>query len=556
PHNVKEAELQFVMEHDGLLPATHQSPNMNETCIFTVHPRIGLKHCRIHVVDGKIIPASMQPRQCPTEMIVFIPVEAEKTPATRYKALVILRNAHNHPMHPKIKPSSEDRVKLGTAVRAIGLTGLTPMRLLNGECEVAPSTSIVYDGHQVAEQSPAFTDTRKVRDFISTEKRKEHPQGLGWDGSMDEWEVVGFLDRAQRRVTFGSLYCDTKKTEVFEQLFTELFATVKNITGETFKLAPFFPEAKCHIIMLDGEVAQGLGLGDFLISKAIIQKLKSIMWLTTQEEIDEWDRFAAAQTHPAIHNWYLQKMANPWILPSINKFLSKISNNNWDITPNHSNLVKTAHAGRNAETAIGVALLTGIMQAQERDNIIAAELNRLDQNGVMRHRFNGSAEREKLSAQRKVWNMRKTAARNDHITGYEELKAERENGLLENKASLEREGTLQAQVKSLRDAIQLDKRRTDLKEQLNEVRTEIEQEKSGRREWVLRRAELDRQINELRSGPLAGTRINGRRPTERPTGEIEPLAPSTQDVTQNTMDEGVVDDSGVSHCFYCPVQWH
>ncbi|KAJ6613714.1 hypothetical protein B0H10DRAFT_1951234 [Mycena sp. CBHHK59/15] len=227
-------------------------------------------------------------------------------------------------------------------------------------------------------------------------------------------------------------------------------------------------------------------------------------------------------------------MANPWILPSVNKFLSKISNNNWDITPNHSNLVETAHAGRNAETAIGVALLTGIMQfvfhanclsqfsvlnrAQERDNIIAGELNRLDQNGVMRHRFNRSAEREKLSAQRKVWNMRKTAARNDHITGYEELKAERENGLLENKASLEREGTLQAQVKSLWDAIQLDKRRTDLKEQLNEVRTEIEQEKSGRREWVLRRAELDRQINELRSGPLAGTRINGRHPTERPTG--------------------------------------
>ncbi|KAJ7871644.1 hypothetical protein B0H14DRAFT_2570655 [Mycena olivaceomarginata] len=122
------------------------------------------------------------------------------------------------------------------------------------------------------------------------------------------------------------------------------------------------------------------------------------------------------------------------------------------------------------------------------------------------------------------------------------LRAERENELLENKASLEREGTLQAQVKSLRDAIQLDKRRTDLKEELNEVCTEIEQEKSGRREWALRRTELDRQINELCSGPLAGTRINGRRPTERLTGEIEPLAPSTQDVTRNTMDEGVMDD--------------
>jgi chromosome segregation ATPase len=91
------------------------------------------------------------------------------------------------------------------------------------------------------------------------------------------------------------------------------------------------------------------------------------------------------------------------------------------------------------------------------------------------------------------------------------FKAEHENGLLENKALLEREGTLQARVKSLWDAIQLDKRRTDLKEELNEVCTEIEQEKSERREWALHCTELDRQINELRSGPLAGTRINGRR---------------------------------------------
>ncbi|KAF8175741.1 hypothetical protein K438DRAFT_1771025 [Mycena galopus ATCC 62051] len=88
---------------------------------------------------------------------------------------------------------------------------------------------------------------------------------------------------------------------------------------------------------------------------------------------------------------------------------------------------------------------------------------------------------------------------------YLHFKAECENGLLENKASFKGEGTLQAQVKSLRDTIQLDKRRTDLKEELNEVRTEIEQEKSGRR-------------------------------------EIEPLVPSTQDVTRNMMDEGVVDD--------------
>jgi hypothetical protein len=56
----------------------------------------------------------------------------------------------------------------------------------------------------------------------------------------------------------------------------------------------------------------------------------------------------------------MHKLANPWILPSTNKFPSKISADSWDITPNHSNYIETAHAGRNAETAIGVGLLTGI----------------------------------------------------------------------------------------------------------------------------------------------------------------------------------------------------
>jgi hypothetical protein len=58
----------------------------------------------------------------------------------------------------------------------------------------------------------------------------------------------------------------------------------------------------------------------------------------------------------------LHKLANPWILPSVNKFLSKISADSWDIMPNHSNYVETAHAGHNAETAIGVGLLTGILK--------------------------------------------------------------------------------------------------------------------------------------------------------------------------------------------------
>jgi hypothetical protein len=64
-------------------------------------------------------------------MIIFIPVKP--SPATLHKAIVILRNPHNHPMHPKTKPSAEDNVKLGTAVKSAGLTGLTVQKLRNGQ---------------------------------------------------------------------------------------------------------------------------------------------------------------------------------------------------------------------------------------------------------------------------------------------------------------------------------------------------------------------------------------------------------------------------------------
>ncbi|KAJ7453037.1 hypothetical protein B0H11DRAFT_1741481 [Mycena galericulata] len=249
-------------------------------------------------------------------MIILVPVD--ETPETRHKAILILSNAHNHPAHPTTKPSAQDRIKLEAAVNAAGLTGLTVQKLLN-----ARSTSIIYNGDRVAENSPAFADSRKVRDFISAQKKKEYPRGMGWEGKhstlrerevklpneeryshtamdkggfrlvvtmhpyiatfihailslnidytfkrvegkMDEWEVAGFLDRFKHRLTFASLYCDKQSTESFSQLFTELFDTIWRVTGQTLKLAPFYPDAKCRVVIMDGEVPQALGFGQFL----------------------------------------------------------------------------------------------------------------------------------------------------------------------------------------------------------------------------------------------------------------------------------------------------
>ncbi|KAJ7776657.1 hypothetical protein DFH07DRAFT_980918, partial [Mycena maculata] len=176
PPNIDETTLKFVMDHDGILPTVAE--NLNDKCVLTVHLRVGLTNCPYsHILDGRIIPAKIQRRKCPTEMIILVPVEP--TADTLHKAMVILRNPHNHPAHPTTKPSVQDQVKLTAAVNAAGLTGLTVQKLLN-----APSTSIVYGGARVSETSPAFTASRKVRDFISKKKKEEHPCGMGWEGVL------------------------------------------------------------------------------------------------------------------------------------------------------------------------------------------------------------------------------------------------------------------------------------------------------------------------------------------------------------------------------------
>ncbi|KAJ7739455.1 hypothetical protein DFH07DRAFT_943933 [Mycena maculata] len=179
PTNINEDVLRFAMDNNGRLP--NEPVTVNETRVLTVHPQIGLKNCSYsHIHDGQIKPAKIQQRACPTQMIIFIPVDSTSVKT----ALVILRNPHNHPAHPHAKPSAEDRIKLGKAVQLASLTGLTAHKLVN-----APSTSVVYGGQRVDESSPAFISRRKVRAFLGEARKQEYLQGMGWEGVLYELNV-------------------------------------------------------------------------------------------------------------------------------------------------------------------------------------------------------------------------------------------------------------------------------------------------------------------------------------------------------------------------------
>ncbi|CAK5282197.1 unnamed protein product, partial [Mycena citricolor] len=369
--------------------------------------------------------------------------------------------------------------------------------------------------------------------------------------NMDEWEIAGFLDSIQKRFTFGSLFCDTKSTEAYLQLWIELFDTIKRITGRVFKLAPFYPDANCRVILLDGEVAQALGLGEFLKSyndpatsgihsrdavdllsyvlktcsvhfhrhvkelekstpSDLVQRIRSFPGLKTGEEVERWlaEMPDALQPFSDAHNWLKHKLSNPWILPSLSPVLSKIPSSDFNTTPSHTNIVETAHAARNAETRKHVGLLDAILDAQQRDNTHVENLILMERSGILYKRGNSIYNREVNSANRAVWQRKLAAKRDDNIQEYQTLKADIDDGKIEYDASLKRSKALEQQIKACRNALRINHRDEHIRLELNQRLAEEEAEKSARRTWrSVQRPALDARLLELRSGPLARKQI-------------------------------------------------
>ncbi|KAJ7215836.1 hypothetical protein GGX14DRAFT_391519 [Mycena pura] len=615
PPNVDEETFRYVLDSMGRLPEG-STANVNARCALTLHPGLKLKHCPYsHIIDGRIRPAEIISRSCPTRIIVFVPVHPtpqmmyEWRPELEFQAIVVLQHPHNHPAHPAAKPSAEDERRLEAAMRAMGSKPLTVTKLLT-----AQSTSVLYDNKRVGEVSPAFIDTRKIRVRIAAQKKKEFPKGTGFDGEfsvcdyvekkekllpvhqryihaamtkgdfklvvtvhpqlaylshdalslvndftfkhvegdLDQWVVTTFSDRYKRRITIAYLYCDKKTIEAFKQLFIELFDAIHRITGQKLKLRPFFPDGNCRVVVMDGEVAQALGFAAFLsmyntpsvsgiytddgiellayclrtcsvhfqrhvfdltkkdstLTESTLGTLASIVGRGSQNKIDEWHNFCRNLTSVPAVDWYMQKLNNPWVLPSVNQLLSKITKDDWNITPSTTNLAESEHAGLNAATSIRLALLPAILQAQELQDDEADEIHQSARDGILRKRWNGPAEREKRAAQRGTWQVRKDYERNEDLATFDMLTEARAEGQDEWRLSLARSETLTAQITELQKQLRADKRRTDLKEDIKVLRSATEFEKQTRRDWVQRRAEIDAELKELRAGPLKGVQIN------------------------------------------------
>ena len=135
--------------------------------------------------------------------------------------------------------------------------------------------------------------------------------------------------------------------------------------------------------------------------------------------------------------------------------------------------------------------------------------------GVLRRRWNGPAQREKRSEQRKLWASKASFERNEVLTAFDELTQEREEGQEEWRFSLSRQKEIEVEIEGLQVELKRDKKREDLKMEVKVLRLEVNAEKEARREWVVRRGEIDAELHELRTGPLKGVPLLGRRRHDR-----------------------------------------
>jgi hypothetical protein len=66
-------------------------------------------------------------------------------------------------------------------------------------------------------------------------------------------------------ITLASLYCNHASREAFFQLFVEFADAVRRATGKALQLRAFHKDGNLRVILMDGDVAQAQGLGDWLV---------------------------------------------------------------------------------------------------------------------------------------------------------------------------------------------------------------------------------------------------------------------------------------------------
>ncbi|KAJ7261422.1 hypothetical protein C8J57DRAFT_1513953 [Mycena rebaudengoi] len=237
-------------------------------------------------------------------------------------------------------------------------------------------------------------------------------------GEMNEWEAAVWYTPSLERVTVARIYTNACSKEAFTHLFDAFFGTVKKVTGKSVRFKVFDPKGNIYSIHFDMEAAQVQGLGAWLSNMVIedpalralfpcidpdklvqfvlklcsvhlerstdglvplvgqetVNYLNCIRGLSDPVDIANWNQFCSTHENKKLRDWHAHKVQYPWLLPGYNESLSSFPKGFWQQSPNHTNLVESAHVASNRATKINLLPVEAVRKARIFDAEKAASI--------------------------------------------------------------------------------------------------------------------------------------------------------------------------------------
>ncbi|KAJ7866571.1 hypothetical protein B0H14DRAFT_2573303 [Mycena olivaceomarginata] len=139
------------------------------------------------------------------------------------------------------------------------------------------------------------------------------------------------------------------------------------------------------------------------------QYLLSFPYLEIDADIQEYYTFCGESQNTKLKAWWTHKVSYPWLLPSLNRQLSRMSPKFWDLTPSDTNPNEGSHAHDNQVNKTNATLLKAILSAREFEGenaqIIKASLESgiwENGNNSLHARFSSQAALHARSQQKKA----------------------------------------------------------------------------------------------------------------------------------------------------------
>ncbi|CAB5388887.1 unnamed protein product [Rhizophagus irregularis] len=225
-------------------------------------------------------------------------------------------------------------------------------------------------------------------------------------GDINEFEVNSYDEMHKLILSYCRIYTNIFTANAYQRLFTQLFEVIENLSEKPVKFYHIDGTGwECILGDLDPGQAKGLGLAlekrdpsrnweehltyifksclvhfnRNLIAKKFDNEVhllaKSIPTRSSVEEAHECFKKLELYDNKRIIDW-VQYYRQPYVLASLNKYISNMENEIWDRHGNNTNIAEAAHAQANREGK-QLKLLTAIMRGRRLDERLfkIAEIN-------------------------------------------------------------------------------------------------------------------------------------------------------------------------------------